>query len=132
MKENSIIEIQRKTIRQLEVKKRMEIKKITSRICIQHLEIYNVTKMDISKISSSAKDHYPRDVRHPTKITRNVPDRKFKKPHRHLYEFVHSDTCEIPIRSVDGFAYFKIIIEDASRFSQLIFLKKIRRIWWIL
>lgn len=61
-----------------------------------------------------------------TKATRNVPRRKFKNPHRHLYELLHSDICEMPIKSVDGFKYFALFVDDASRYSHLVLLTTIR------
>ena len=60
------------------------------------------------KLHTNVKTNYPCDICNATKTTRNVPRRKFKKPHRHLYELIHTDVCEMPVRSVDGFKYFTV------------------------
>lgn len=76
------------------------------------------------KIQTNVGDSYPCDICSATKTTRNFPKRKFKKPHRHLYELIHSDICEMPVISVDGFKYFALFIDDASRFSHIVLLRK--------
>jgi hypothetical protein len=76
------------------------------------------------KIHTNARINYPCDICDSTKTTRNVPRRKFKKPHRHLYELIHSDICEMPVKSVDGFKYFAVFVDDSSRFSHIVLLRK--------
>ena len=76
------------------------------------------------KIKTDVGVNYPCDICNATKSTRNVPRRKFKKPHRHLYELIHSDICEMPIFSVDGFKYFALFVDDSSRYSHIVLLRK--------
>lgn len=76
------------------------------------------------KIHTDAGLNYPCDVCSATKTTRSVPRRKFQKPHRHLYELIHSDICEMPVISVDGFKYFALFVDDASRYSHIVLLRK--------
>lgn len=76
------------------------------------------------KLRTDVMLEYPCDVCNATKATRNVPRRKFTTPHRHFYELIHSDICEMPTVSIDGFKYFAIFIDDASRYSHVLLLKK--------
>lgn len=45
-------------------------------------------------------------IMYATKTIGSVPQREFQKPHCHLYELLHSDICEMPVNSGDGFKYF--------------------------
>lgn len=76
------------------------------------------------KLNTGVEINYPCDICETTKATRNVPRRKHKKPHRHLYELIHTDICEMPVISVDGFRYFALFMDDASKYSHLILLRK--------
>ena len=49
------------------------------------------------KININLGFDYPCDVCNATKSTRNASRRKFRNPHRHLYELIYSDICEVPI-----------------------------------
>ncbi len=76
------------------------------------------------KLQTDVKLKYPCDICNATKTTRDVPSRKFQKPHRHLYELIHTDICEMPVKSVEGFKYYALFIDDASRFSYIVLLRK--------
>ena len=76
------------------------------------------------KLKTDAGITYPCDICNATKATRNTPKRKFQKPHRHLYELIHSDMCEMPITSVDGFKYFALFVDDCSGYSHISLLRK--------
>ena len=65
----------------------------------------------------------PCDICDATKATRNTPKRKFRKPHRNLYELVDSDICEMPVVSADGYKYFMLFVDDSSRYSHTSLLR---------
>ena len=75
-------------------------------------------------IKTDTETQYPCDVCTATKATRSKPKRKFQKPHRHLYELIHSDICEMPIISVDGYKCFALFVDDCSRYCHLSLLRK--------
>ena len=75
-------------------------------------------------IKVSPHEDYPCDFCTASKSTRNRPKRNQAKLHRHLYELIHSDICELPILSIDGFKYFASFIDDASRYAHVVLLQK--------
>ena len=75
-------------------------------------------------IDVNHKDFYPCAICDETKSPRNVPKRITPKPHRHVYELMHSDVCQMPVKSIDGYLYFSSFIDDASRYAHVILLKQ--------
>lgn len=76
------------------------------------------------KLRTNVKLDYACDVCSATKTARSVPKRKIQKPHHHLYEFLYSDICKMPVCSVDGFKYVALLFDDASRYSHFVLLHK--------
>jgi transposase InsO family protein len=90
-----------------------------------HSSLGHLSQDKIKHLSFDINDsmEYPCDVCRASKGTRRTPKRK-SGTHRHPYELVHSDICELPLRSIDGFSYFVSFIDDASRYAHLILMTK--------
>ena len=84
----------------------------------------SMDKIKHLELKTEVNSNYPCDICEVTKSNRCTRKRKFQKPHRHLYELIHSDICEMPITSVDGYKYFALFIDDCSRYSHIALLRR--------
>jgi hypothetical protein len=75
-------------------------------------------------IKVDTTDTYPCDICEIAKTTRKTPVRKYEKAHRHLYEVIHSDICQMPITSIDGFKYFAVFVDSGTRFVHVVLLQR--------
>lgn len=77
------------------------------------------------ELRTDVRLNYLFDVCNATKATKNVSRRKLKEPHRHLYELLHTDICEMRLKSGNGFKFFDCLLMRLQGIATLFFQKRL-------